>query len=78
MTFPGCIKNISPDVKTGEIAYFQNHEGSYCDAMPYVWKKMSVTVQIEVMFIIDHFVEETPPGKYPWKNIFFSHSFFLY
>ena len=36
--FSGCIKNISLDVKTGETAYFLNHEGSYYDSMPYIWK----------------------------------------
>ena len=34
MTFPDWIKRISPALKTGDTAYFCNHEGSYCDAMP--------------------------------------------
>ena len=45
MTFPDWIKKISPAVKTGETAYFRNHEGSYYDAMPSLWKKMSGSVQ---------------------------------
>ena len=44
MTFPYWIKNISPVIKMGETAYFRNHEGSYYDAMPSVWKKMSAPV----------------------------------
>ena len=32
-------KKIAPAVKTGETEYFRNHEGSYYDAMPSVWKK---------------------------------------
>ena len=44
MTFHDCIKKISTAVKTGETAYFRNHEGSYYDAMPSVWKNMSVPV----------------------------------
>ena len=44
MKFPDWIKKISPAVKTGETSYFCNHEGSYYDAMPSLWKKMSVPV----------------------------------
>ena len=68
MTFHDCIKKISPSAKTGETAYFRNHEGSYYDAMPSAWKNMSVPVQREVMFIIDRFFEEAPPGKSPWTK----------
>ena len=75
MTFPDWINNISPAVKTGETAYFRNHEGSYYDAMPSVWKNLYVPVQREVMCIIGCFVEETPPGKSPWKKYFFCFSF---
>ena len=45
MNFSEWIKNISPAVKTGETAYFRNHEGSYYDAMPSVWKKIFVPVR---------------------------------
>ena len=45
MTFSDWIKKISPDVKTGETEYFRYHEGSYYDAMPSLWKKMSVPVR---------------------------------
>ena len=55
MTFPDWIKKISPAVKTGDTAYFRNHEGSYYDAMPSLWKKMSVPVRRELMCIIDRF-----------------------
>ena len=72
MTFHDCIKNISPAVKTGETEYFRNHEGSYYDAMPYIWKQMYVPVRREVMCIIDRFFEEAPPGKSPWKKQNFS------
>ena len=65
MTFPDWITNISPAVKTGEKAYFQNHEGSYYDAMPSLWKNMYVPALREVMFIIDRFFREAPPGKSP-------------
>ena len=51
MTFPDWIKNISPAVKTGETEYFLNHEGSYYDAMPYLWKNMSVPIKRELMCI---------------------------
>ena len=44
MTFHDLIKKISPSVKTGETAYFRNHEGSDYDAMSSVWKNMSVPV----------------------------------
>ena len=53
MTFHDWIKNISPDVKTGDTEHFRNHEGSYYDAMSSVWKNMSVPVQREVMCIMD-------------------------
>ena len=65
MTFHDWIKNISPAVKTGETAYFRNHEGSYYDVMPSVCKKMYVPVRREVMCIIDRFFKESPPGKSP-------------
>ena len=68
MNFYDCIKKILSAVKTGEIAYFRNHEGSYFDAMPSVWKKMYVPVRREVMCILDRFVEETPPGKSIWTK----------
>ena len=51
-----------------EKSYFRNHEGSHYYAMPHVWKKMYVPVLGEVMFIIDIFVYDTPPGKYPHKK----------
>ena len=44
MTFHDYIKNISPDVNMLDTAYFRNHEGSYYDAMPYVWENMYVPV----------------------------------
>ena len=50
-------------LNTGETAYFQNHEGSYYDDIPSVWKKMSLPVQRELMCIIDRFFKEAPPGK---------------
>ena len=68
MSFHDCINKISPAVKTVEIAYFRNHEGSYYDAMPSVWKNIYVPVQREVMCIIDRFVEEAPPSKSPWTT----------
>ena len=40
--------------------------------MPFVWKKMFVPVLKEVMCIIDHFVEEAPPGNPPCKKVFLS------
>ena len=63
--FSEWIKNISPDVKTGDTADFGNHEGSYYDAMPSVWKKMTVIKIIEVIYVIDRFSAETPHGKFP-------------
>ena len=71
MTFHYWIKKISPDVKTRDTSYFRNHEGSYYDAMPSAWKKMSVPVQREAMCIIDLFFKEGPPGKSPWTKQFF-------
>ena len=68
MDFPEWIKKISPAVKTGDIVYFRNHEGSYYDAMPPVWENMSVPVQREVMCITDCFVEEASTGKSPWTK----------
>ena len=57
MMFHDWIKKISPAVKTGETSYFRNHEGSYYDVMPYVWKKMYVPVQREAICIIDIFLK---------------------
>ena len=37
LSFYGWIKNIAPAVNTGETAYFCNNEGSYYDAIFYVW-----------------------------------------
>ena len=73
MTFPDWIKQISPAVKMGETSYFQNHEGLYYDAIPYVWKKMRVPVLRDFICIIDCFVEEAPPGKSLWTKDFVSH-----
>ena len=49
------IGKIAPDVKTGETAYFRNHEGSYYGAIPYVWKNMTVIKIREVMYVIYRF-----------------------
>ena len=68
MTFPDWIKEISPAVKTRKTAYFHNHEGSYYDDMPSIWKKMYVPVQREVMCIIDLFFRKAPPGESPWTK----------
>ena len=78
MTFHDWIKNISPDVKTGDTEHFRNHEGSYYDAMSSVWKNIPVPVQIEVICIIDCFFEETPPGKSPWTKKMFCLSFIFF
>ena len=40
--FSDCIKKIAPYVNMGETEYFRNHEGSYYDAMPYVWENRTV------------------------------------
>ena len=71
ITFHEWIKNISPAVKTGETAYFRNHEGSYYDSMSSVWKNMYIPVQRDVMCIIECFVEEAAPGKSPWTKEMF-------
>ena len=42
LSFSDWFKKVAPAVKTGETAYFRNHEGSYYNAMPSVWKKMAV------------------------------------
>ena len=68
MIFPDLIKFISPAVKMGDTSYFRNHEGSYYDTMPYIWKQMYVPVRREVMCIIDRFFEEAPPGKSLWTK----------
>ena len=77
MTFKDSIKNISTAVKTGETAYFWNHEGSYYDALTSVWKNMPVPVQREVMCIIERFAKDATPDKSPsTKKCFVSRSFF--
>ena len=63
MNFTDWIKNISPAIKTVETAHFKKIEGSYYDAMPYIWKQLSVPVWRYVMFIIDIFVKEAFPDK---------------
>ena len=68
MAFPDWIKNILPAVKTGETVYFRNHEGSYYDSMPSVWKKMCVPIQRYLMCIINCFFREDPPGESPWTK----------
>ena len=65
MTFPDWINKVSPAVNTGDTEYFRSYEGSYYDTMPYVWKKMYLPVQREVMCIIYRFVEEALPVKSP-------------
>ena len=57
LSFSDWIKNIALAVKTGDTAYFRNNKGSYYDAMPSVWKKMSSPVQREVMCIIERIVK---------------------
>ena len=64
--FPEWIKNIVPDVKTGETYYFWNHEGYYYDSILYVWKKMTVIIRIEVMYVIYFFTAKNPHGKSRW------------
>ena len=71
----GCIKKVPLAVNTGDAEHFQSHEGSHYDDILSLWKNMYVPVQREVMFIFDRFVEETPPGKYPWTKEFFCLSF---
>ena len=66
-------------MKTGETEYFIKHEGSYYDAMPYLWKNMSVPIKRELMCIIDRFFKEAPRGKSPWtkENVLSLVHFFL-
>ena len=77
-TFHDCIKKILPAIKTGETAYFRNHEGSYYDAVLSVWKDMSVPVRREVMCIIDRFFKGAPPGKSPRTKKMFCLSFVFF
>ena len=51
--FSGLIKDISPAVDTGETAYFWNYKGSYYDAIPSVWEKVTVIKQRELLYVID-------------------------
>ena len=78
MTFHDWIKKISPVVKTGETAYFRNHEGSYYYAMPSVWKDISVPVRREVTCNIDRFFKEAPSGKSPWTKKMYCLSFIFF
>ena len=68
--FYGWIKNIEPAVKTGKTSYFRNHEGSYYDAMPSVWKNMTVIKRREAMYVIDPFTAETPHVNSLWEKKF--------
>ena len=68
LDFYGWIKKITPAVKTVETAYFWNHEGSYYDAIPPVWKKTTVIKRREVMYVIDRFTAETPHDNSPWTK----------
>ena len=74
--FHDWVKKISPDFMTGETEYFQNHEGSYYDAMSSVWKNMSVPIRIEIMCIIDRFVKRfllvSLHGQFFFSHFFFS------
>ena len=45
LSFSGWIKEIVPDVKIGETAYFLKHEVSYYDAISPVWENMTVIKQ---------------------------------
>ena len=42
LSFSFWVKKIAPAVRTVETAYFRNHKGCYYDAMPSVWKNMTV------------------------------------
>ena len=76
LSFSGWTRNIAPDVKIGETAYFRNQEGSYYDDMPYVWKNMTVIKRREVVYVIDCFTVDNPHGKSLWtKKMFVSHYF---
>ena len=66
--FSSWIKKIAPAVKTGQKAYFRNHEGSYYDDMRSVWKNMTVIKRREVIYVIDCFTAETPHDKSPWTK----------
>ena len=71
LSFSDWIKKIAKSVKTGETAYFHNHEGSYYDVMPYIWKNMTLIKKIETKSIIGRFSVDTPRSKSLWtkKNI---------
>ena len=58
-----CIKKIAPAIKTGETAYFRNHEGSYYYVMLFLWKNTTLIKQMDVMSIIYRFAVGTPHGK---------------
>ena len=68
LCFSDWIKNIARAVKTVETAYFWNHEVSYYDAIPSVYKNMTVIKRREVMYDIHRFTVETSHGKSPWTK----------
>ena len=66
--FEDWIEKISNVVTTGEKNYMRTNEASYFDAMPALWKKMTVETRRRVVDMVDGFVATAVGTESPWRK----------
>ena len=59
LSFGKWIEKIFDKVHTGETKYYRTNEHSYYDAMPAVWKRVTVERRRELLALIDLFADDS-------------------
>ncbi len=61
------LKKIDAKIQTGE-RFFKERDNNLFDAMPAVWRNLSVESRHAVVSTIDDFIGNTPKGKMAWST----------
>jgi hypothetical protein len=60
-----CLKHIDSKLQTGK-RFFKERKNELFDAMPAVWRNLSLEHCHKVVSIIDEFIASTPTGDSAW------------
>ena len=68
ISFQAWIDKIYDKVNTAGTKYTRTNEDSYYDAMPAVWKRMSIEIRQEVLQLIDKFEKDADENNAMWSK----------
>jgi hypothetical protein len=59
-------KKIDSKIQSGE-RFFKERENNIFDAMPAVWRNLSIEMRHNVITTVDQFIASTPDGETAWS-----------